>query len=95
MAIKIRTLKSAATRSGRVVVAKSLHEAAARHEQTAFLCHSHMDHELAKGLQVLLKENGWNIYIDWLDNDLPSSPDKETAEKIKSKISQTDWFLFL
>jgi hypothetical protein len=95
VAIKIRTLKSAATRSGQVVVSKSLHEAASRHEQTAFLCHSHEDKELAKGLQVLLKENGWDIYIDWLDNDLPSSPEKETAEKIKSKINQTDWFLFL
>ena len=95
MAIKTKTLKSAATRSGRVVVSKSLYEAASRHEQTAFLCHSHEDKELAEGLQVLMKENGWDIYIDWLDNALPSSPEKETAERIKNKIKQTDWFLFL
>lgn len=95
MAIKIGTLKSAASRSARVVVAKSLYEAAAMHKQTAFLCHSHNDQELAKGLQVLLKENGWDVYIDWQDNDLPVSPDKETAKKIQNKINQTDWFLFL
>ena len=95
MAIKISTLRAAVARSGRVVIAKSLQEAVAKHEQTAFLCHSHKDQEIVRGLQVVLKENGWNIYVDWLDNDLPSSPDKETAEKIKSKIKQTDWFLFL
>lgn len=93
--MKLSTLRSAATRSGRVVIAKSLTEAVAKHKQTAFLCHSHKDQELAKGLQILMKENGWDIYIDWQDNNLPSSPNKETAEKIKSKIGQTDWFLFL
>jgi hypothetical protein len=95
MAIKLRTLKSAATRSTRITVAKSLNEAMNINKQTGFLCHSHIDQELAKGLQVLMKENGWDIYIDWQDNELPSSPDKETAEKIKGKIKLTDWFLFL
>ena len=95
MAIKLSTLRSAASRSSRIVVAKSLYEAASMKKQTAFLCHSHMDQELAKGLQVLMKENGWDIYIDWQDNDLSSSPDKETARKIQNKIKQTDWFLFL
>jgi hypothetical protein len=95
MAIKIRNLRSAATRSGRVVVAKSLNEALALHKQTAFLCHSHKDHELAKGLQVMLKENGWDLYIDWEDNEMPAVPNENTAKKIKSKIKTTDWFLLL
>lgn len=95
MAIKTRNLRSAAGRSGSVVVAKSLNEALSKNKQTAFLCHSHKDQELAKGLQVLLKENGWDVYIDWEDNEMPSSPNKETASKIKSKIKSTDWFLFL
>ena len=95
MAIKARNLRSAATRSTRVVVAKSLNEALEKNKQTAFLCHSHRDQELAKGLQVILKENGWDLYIDWEDNEMPSTPNKETARKIKSKIQATDWFLFL
>ncbi|SUB63601.1 Uncharacterised protein [Plesiomonas shigelloides] len=95
MAISIRTLRSAASRSRQTFVTKSLNEAMAKKQQTAFLCHSHKDQELAKGLQNLLNENGWEVYIDWLDEELPSSPDKETAEKIKLKITQTDWFLFL
>ncbi|MAA66742.1 MAG: hypothetical protein CL581_18465 [Alteromonadaceae bacterium] len=95
MAIKTKHLRSAAGRSGSVVVAKSLNEALSKNKQTAFLCHSHRDQELAKGLQVLLKENGWDVYIDWEDNEMPSSPNKETASKIKLKITTTDWFLFL
>jgi hypothetical protein len=81
LAIKTRNLRSAAARSGSVVVAKSLSEALSKSKQTAFLCHSHKDQELAKGLQVLLTENGWDLYIDWEDNEMPSSPNKETANK--------------
>lgn len=95
MAIKARNLRSAANRSGRVVVAKSLNEALSKSLQTAFLCHSHKDQELAKGLQVLMKENGWDLYIDWEDSEMPSTPNKETANKIKTKINTTDWFLLL
>ena len=82
-------------RSGRVVVAKSLNEALSLNKQTAFLCHSHKDNELAKGLQVILKENGWDLYIDWQDNEMPATPNENTAKNIKAKIKTTDWFLFL
>lgn len=92
MPIKQRDLRAAATRA---VVAKSLREARAAKQQTAFLCHSHLDVGLVKGLQNFLNDQGWDIYIDWLDDDMPSVPDKETAEKIKGKIVESDWFLFL
>ncbi|HBC3930626.1 TPA: toll/interleukin-1 receptor domain-containing protein [Vibrio parahaemolyticus] len=95
MTIKASDLRSAASRSGRVFVAKSLNEALAKNQQTAFLCHSHKDHDLAKGLQILMKENGWDLYIDWEDSEMPSTPNKETANIIKKKIKTTDWFLFL
>ncbi|WP_372741804.1 toll/interleukin-1 receptor domain-containing protein [Neptunomonas sp.] len=95
MSIKTSDLRSASNRSGRVVLTKSIHEARAKNQQTAFLCHSHKDHELAKGLQVLMKEHGWNLYIDWEDSGMPSTPNKETANIIKTKIKTTDWFLFL
>ncbi|MBL4713931.1 MAG: toll/interleukin-1 receptor domain-containing protein [Alcanivorax sp.] len=95
MAIKTSDLRSAFNRSGRVFLAKSLNEALAKNQQTAFLCHSHKDHELAKGLQVLMKENGWDLYIDWEDSEMPNTPNKESAKKIKEKIGGADWFLFL
>ncbi|HNZ52568.1 MAG TPA: toll/interleukin-1 receptor domain-containing protein [bacterium] len=63
--------------------------------KTAFLCHSHRDEELVKGLIVILKESGINIYVDWQDHSMPATPNKETARKIQEKIKTSDIFLFL
>lgn len=63
--------------------------------RTAFLCHSHHDAVLAKGLVVLLAEAGWTVYIDWEDHEMPSSPNRETAERIQRKIKEHSFFLFL
>jgi len=62
---------------------------------TAFLCHSHLDAELAKGIVHLLSDNGWDVYIDWEDSSMPSVPNKETAKKIQGKIESMKYFLFL
>ncbi len=64
-------------------------------QQTAFLCHSNLDRTLAEGLQTLLREGGWDLYIDWQDSDLPPVPNRLTAERIQERIVVTDWFLFL
>jgi hypothetical protein len=95
MPISQRVLRGAASRVGRKVVAKSFNEAISKSKKTAFLCHSHKDQILAKGLQTLLAEDGWDVYIDWEDDEMPASPTKETANNIKQKIKRVDWFLFL
>lgn len=95
MAIKVRDLRNASVRSEKYSVAKSLNEALTKKKQTAFLCHSHLDLELAKGLQTLLNENGWDLYIDWEDSGMPSSPNEETARLIQLNIKITGWFIFL
>ena len=59
------------------------------------MCHSHEDKVLAEGLQVLLKESGWDIYVDWKDHDMPATPNRETAQRIQTKIKAFDFFLFL
>ena len=61
----------------------------------AFLCHSHKDEELAKGLVVLFKELGITLYVDWQDNTMPEKPNSETAKRIQERIIQSDVFLFL
>lgn len=73
----------------------SLSSAKAARSRTAFLCHSHKDEDLAKGLASLLWEKGWQVYIDWLDTSMPSSPNRLTANKIQDKIVESDFFLFL
>ncbi len=64
-------------------------------QHTAFLCHSHLDKELAEGLQVWLAEQGVDLYIDWKDSTMPETPDRETARRIQSRIVTSAWFLFL
>jgi hypothetical protein len=63
--------------------------------QTGFLCHSHADAELAKGITKILNENGWSIYVDWEDTAMPDKPTRETANRIQKKIVELTWFLFL
>lgn len=64
-------------------------------QSTAFLCHSHRDRDLAEGLQTLLQEQGWDIYIDWKDTSMPDVPDRTTATRIQSQIKTLTWFLYL
>jgi hypothetical protein len=70
-------------------------EARVAKKQTAFLCHSHNDAKLAKGLQAFLQAQEWEVYIDWDDTTMPATPSRETAERIQQRIRQLDWFLFL
>jgi hypothetical protein len=95
MPISLNELRSAAGRSHRTRLYASLSEALTNSKGTAFLCHSHKDKELVQGLQVLLAENGLDLYVDWQDHHMPDTPNKQTAENIKQRIIAYDWFLFL
>ncbi len=95
MPIPLNSLRAAARRSYTVMRMKTVDEAYQRRKQTAFLCHSHDDQDLAAGLEILLYENGWELYIDWKDNSMPEKPDRRTAQRIQERILSLDWFLFL
>jgi hypothetical protein len=65
-----------------------------------FLSHSHIDvNDLSKqelyGLMRLLLLYGGDIYIDWLDPDMPKETSSETAVRLKGKIDLCDRFLLL
>ncbi len=94
MPIKIETLRAAAIRQASHF-AKSFGETKTLNERTAFLCHSHHDANLAKGLVQLLSESGWRIYIDWADTAMPDTPNRQTAKLIKQKIEELQYFLYL
>ncbi len=64
-------------------------------QPTAFLSHSHKDSQLVLGLQELLNNQGWDVYIDWQDQTMPEKPNSDTAFNIKAAIVSADWFLFL
>lgn len=63
--------------------------------QTAFLSHSHKDRELVYRIQAFLRDNGWNVYVDWQDITMPEKTSHVTAKKIKDKVRKLDWFLYL
>lgn len=65
-----------------------------------FLSHSHIDlNELSKqelyGLLSLLILYGGDIYVDWLDPEMPKKTSPETAVQLKEKIDLCDRFLLL
>ena len=64
-------------------------------QRTAFLSHSHKDEHLALALQGFLFDHGVNLYIDWQDASMPEKPNAETADKIRKRIRQCNYFFYL
>ncbi len=96
MPISLRQLRSAPVlKSAPPPKAHSFAEAQRKGVRTAFLCHSHSDSDLVKGLLVYFRDSGWNVYVDWADSAMPEQPTRETAERIRAKIRELDLFLFL
>lgn len=75
--------------------ARSAMEAKQQGKATAFLCHSHQDRGHVLGVVNLLTKAGWRVYVDWMDQSMPTKPNRDTATKIKDRIRQLDYFLFL
>lgn len=94
MPLSYSQLRSAAQRR-ETVLAKSVQAAKQSGLKTAFLCHSHKDRALVEGVVNLLLSTGWRVYVDWMDASMPDKPDRATAKRIKIKIEQCYYFLFL
>lgn len=94
MPISIAKIQEAATRI-RKSTRRTFHEAKASSLATAFLCHSHKDASLVKGITNLLEDSGWDVYIDWEDSSMPETPNRQTALNIQNKIKDLKYFLFL
>ena len=43
----------------------------------------------------MVAAQGWQVYVDWADNEMPATPDQETAKRIQAKIVELNYFLFL
>ena len=63
--------------------------------KSAFLCHSHKDETIVKGLIALFQERGVDLYIDWMDHTMPDTPNQVTARKIQDSIKGRNFFFFL
>lgn len=95
MAIDVSVLRNSPPREASVGLARNLEEAVARRQPTAFLSHSHLDQDLALGLQAHLAQQGWNVFIDWQHTQLGDRPTTATVEVIQSAIRRCDWLIYL
>lgn len=63
---------------------------------TVFLSHRHSeDIRLINQVRGFFVSQGANLYIDWLDKDMPKVTSSETAEKLKIKIEKSSKFVIL
>jgi hypothetical protein len=60
-----------------------------------FLSHKHDELEQLEGAISFLKNNGVEVYVDWLDEGMPKTTSGQTAVRIKEKISENDKFILL
>ncbi|RYF05806.1 MAG: toll/interleukin-1 receptor domain-containing protein [Oxalobacteraceae bacterium] len=97
MPITLSSLSAASRRASRTTAKQelALESARAAGKTTVFLCHSHADRSYVIGLVELLHEEGWDAYVDWMDDTMPPRPNRTTAERIKLRIRQADYFMFL
>ena len=95
MAISQSTLRSKAESYSRYSIKYAFESYNFSKKKSAFLCHSHKDEELVKGLLVIFEEAGLDLYVDWQDHSMPETPNGDTARKIQEKIKSSDVFLFL
>ena len=62
---------------------------------TVFLSHKHNEDEILEQVLTLLERIGVDVYIDWLDDEMPVMTSGETASKIKRKIQESKKFILL
>lgn len=95
MAINQSILRNKAMSFNQTIYESKQATASYKQRKSAFLCHSHKDEVLVKGLLALFDEIEIDLYIDWKDHTMPDTPNVETAKKIQDKIISCDLFLFL
>lgn len=63
---------------------------------TIFLSHKHDEsNEILEGAIQFLNGFDVEVYMDWLDEEMPKFTSGETAKKIKEKIRENDKFILL
>lgn len=64
-------------------------------EVSIFLSHKHNEKDIIEQVIVLLEKLGVFVYVDWMDNAMPTTTDGSTAKRIKQKIKEKDKFILL
>jgi len=64
-------------------------------EVTVFLSHKHDEAQELKNAIALLNSLGVSVYVDWMDEAMPSVTSGKTAQRIKQKIIDNKKFILL
>lgn len=62
---------------------------------TIFLSHKHDEGILLQKTIALLKEEGVDVYVDWMDESMPAYTNEQTAHRLKEIIEKSNKFILL
>lgn len=60
-----------------------------------FLSHKHDEEAILQDVIAFLKDEGVDVYVDWMDPTMPAYTNAKTAEKLKQKIKIADKFILI
>lgn len=60
-----------------------------------FLSHKHDEIVILQDVIAFLKKAGVDVYVDWMDEEMPAYTNSETAVRLKNKIKASDKFILL
>lgn len=60
-----------------------------------FLSHKHGENEILVDVIAILKQHGGDVYVDWMDDTLPTSTSGATAKTLRSKIGNCNKFILV
>lgn len=60
-----------------------------------FLSHKHDEHSQLQNAIAFLKQEGVDVYVDWMDAGMPAYTNAETAVRLKERIKASDKFILI
>lgn len=66
-----------------------------KNEITIFLSHKHSEREILVDVITFFNSLGVKIYVDWLDEEMPSTTSGYTALRIRNKIKENKKFILV
>lgn len=60
-----------------------------------FLSHKHDELDILHDVIAFLKDEGVDVYVDWMDSEMPAYTNAETAVKLKEKIKASNKFILV
>ena len=60
-----------------------------------FLSHKHDEQDILQDVVAFLKDEGVDVYVDWMDFSMPAYTNAETAHSLKQRIKIADKFILV